>query len=298
MQDIKCTSSGRYPVRSSNQWVHLAYEIYESKTTLDLHPSLKTINLVLTPGGQQGMEKTRKLAIKLIRASSKFLPHLRILIWDRRNIGNSDLCFNLSARPVQSSLSSSLLYEEANDLHLLLKGLGIPCAFLYGSSSGSRTSVLLTQLYPTDVLGVILSPPTGGTSNPNSARDLAYKYYQRYIPAVETYGMTGVLKVKQSHYSKLIKTQTHNEKQNYKQKLLTIDPRLFLNAMQLSCDHITRTGREPFIGLTRSELQQINTPALVIHNGDLTDTLHVLSDAKQVSFSYFIHIYVISFLYI
>ena len=139
----------------------------------------------------------------------------------------------------------------------------------------------MAQQHPEAIQALILSLPAGGTTHSSAIRYDINQSYLRYIQPVETHGMAGVWKVKNSYYSKLLETRENPEV--FRSKLLAIDPAVFLQAMRTSSEHEMWTEREPFVGITRAELTDIKLPALVMHSGDLKDTCHTLSDAKQVS---------------
>ena len=57
------------------------------------HSAGRWVTLVVTPGGQRGLDRARPFATAAVRAASNgALPpalRLRVLVWDRRNIGGS-----------------------------------------------------------------------------------------------------------------------------------------------------------------------------------------------------------------
>jgi pimeloyl-ACP methyl ester carboxylesterase len=89
-------------------------------------PGKKTA--VITPGGRFSKDTpgVRKLAHKLAEGG------LRVLIWDRPNCGESDLCFR--------GKSESIL--NADTLAGLLRALELEPALIIGGSAGSRVSLL------------------------------------------------------------------------------------------------------------------------------------------------------------
>ena len=83
----------------------------------------------ITPGGRRGMDAQRPLASLIADAG------FRVLIHDRRNTGASGIGFP----------GSSESQEQAEDLSALLRELGTGPAYIAGSSSGARMSLLLAH---------------------------------------------------------------------------------------------------------------------------------------------------------
>ena len=97
----------------------------------------------------------------------------RVLIHDRRNCGASDVSFD----------GSKSEYEVwADDLHVLLKQLGMLPAIIGGTSSGARLSLLFALRYPQDVRALVLWRITGGEF---AIKRLTEKYYDQYIRLAE-----------------------------------------------------------------------------------------------------------------
>ena len=54
------------------------------------------------------------------------------------------------------------MVEEGEDLHVLIKRLGVAPVALYGLSSGGRSNRILASRYPDDVAALVIAPLTGG----------------------------------------------------------------------------------------------------------------------------------------
>ena len=70
-------------------------------------------------------------------------PELRVIIYDRRNLGRSQVTFG----------SEPQMVEEGEDLHVLIERLDVAPVALYGMSSGGRSNM---------ILGLSLSRRRGG----------------------------------------------------------------------------------------------------------------------------------------
>src|SRR4051812_10715467 len=109
--------------RMSVRGVSINYEVHGSEGAW----------VALSPGGQRGLEHVRTLAMRIAAAG------YRVLIHDRRNCGLSDMAFD----------GSQSEYEIwADDLHEILAQLNATPAYIGGSSSGCRLSLLYALRYP------------------------------------------------------------------------------------------------------------------------------------------------------
>ena len=96
----------------------------------------------------------------------------RVVVHDRRNTGASGV-----------SLEGEGTEEEiwTDDLHALLKKLGALPAYIGGSSSGARNSMLFYLRHPEAVKGLLLLRVTGG---PSPAKRLPEQYYGQFIKEI------------------------------------------------------------------------------------------------------------------
>ena len=96
-------------------------------------------------------------------------PELKVIIYDRRNLGQSDVSFG----------SEPQMVEEGEDLHVLIERLGVAPTALYGMSSGARSNMILASRYPQDIAALVIAPLTGG---PYAAARLSEDYFFKYLP--------------------------------------------------------------------------------------------------------------------
>lgn len=90
--------------------------------------------LAITPGGRFSKDEpgVRELAVELAKGGR------RVLIWDRPNTGESDVCF--------TGVSESAMH--ADTLAALLRALDLAPAVISGGSGGSRVSLLTALRHP------------------------------------------------------------------------------------------------------------------------------------------------------
>ena len=130
--------------------------------------------VALSPGGRRDLSGVESVAKRVADAGH------RVVIFDRRNCGASDVVI----------AGEDSEYEIwADDLHRLLSQLGGLPAFVGGSSSGCRTSLLFALRHPEAVRGLMLWRVTGGRL---ACERLAEEYYGQYIAAAKQGGMAAV----------------------------------------------------------------------------------------------------------
>ena len=92
-----------------------------------------TIPLIVTPGGNGDTNGFGGFARNVAAAS----PELKVIIYDRRNLGMSEVNFGREPQMI----------EEGEDLHILIDRLQVAPSALYGMSSGARSNLILASRY-------------------------------------------------------------------------------------------------------------------------------------------------------
>ncbi|MGK0223434.1 MAG: pimeloyl-ACP methyl ester carboxylesterase, partial [Limisphaerales bacterium] len=123
-----------------------------------------TIPLIVTPGGNGDTRGFGGFARNMAAAA----PELKVIVYDRRNLGQSEVTFG----------SEPQMVEEGEDLHVLIERLGVAPVVLYGMSSGARSNLILTSRYPEDIAALVIAPLTGG---PLAAVRLSEEYFYKYL---------------------------------------------------------------------------------------------------------------------
>ena len=199
--------------------------------------------LALSPGGRNGFGELRSLAKEI--AAGGF----RVLLHDRRNCGASEVSFDDS----QGENA-----HQVDDMHELLLKLNALPAFVGGSSSGCRMSLLYYLRHREAVRGLLLLRVTGG---PYPAKLLPEKYYGQFIKAAEQGGMEAVCAT--DHWRACIESRGENLG-----KLKAISPANFVAVMSRWRDLFAEGVDEPVIGISEAELRSIAVPTLVIPGND------------------------------
>ena len=201
--------------------------------------------VALSPGGRRDISGIELLASKVAETGH------RVVIFDRRNCGASDV--------VIAGQDSE--YEIwADDLHELLSQLGALPAFVGGSSSGCRTSLLFALRHPEAVRGLLLWRVTGGRF---ACERLAEEYYGQFIEAAKQGGMAKVCEME--HWKERIEARAEN-----RDRLMKMDPEDFIAVMSHWRDYFLKGADLPVIGATEAELKTIKVPACIIPGNDNT----------------------------
>ncbi len=198
--------------------------------------------VTVTPGGRRGKDRERLLGSLIAEAG------YRVLIHDRRVTGASGIAFT----------GDNESREQAEDLLALLRELGTGPAFVGGSSSGARMSILLAQHHPDAVRGLLLWRVTGG---PHAAKQLAFNYYEQYIEAASQGGIEAVLATE--HFAAMAQATPVNAEtlRRLGAHALQASMQRWLAGFRADCDH-------PVAGISPPNMRRITLPAIIIPGND------------------------------
>jgi pimeloyl-ACP methyl ester carboxylesterase len=201
--------------------------------------------VALQPGGRRGLVGVKPLGQKIAEAGN------RVLVYDRRNCGASDISFD-------GENSENEVW--AADLRGLLLQLDAAPAFIGGSSSGCRLALLAALRDPGDVRGLLLWRVTGGAF---AAGRLVQNYYTQFIEAAQRGGMEAVCRTE--HFAELIANNPAN-----RARLLSMDVERFIAVMNEWRRSFNEGANHPVIGISPDELRSITMPACIIPGNDRT----------------------------
>jgi pimeloyl-ACP methyl ester carboxylesterase len=177
----------------------------------------------------------------------------RILLYDRRNCGASDVGFDGEG-------SENEIW--ADDLHELLKQRGALPAIIGGSSAGCRMSIIFALRHREATRALLLWRVTGGSL---AANELAEAYYGQYITLARSGGMAAV--AASAHFAECIRARPSN-----RERLLSFDPEYFIGVMNRWRDDFLRGADMPIIGASEADLRSIQQPACLIPGNDFIHT--------------------------
>ena len=231
-----------------------------------------TIPLIVTPGGNGDTNGFGGFARNVAAAA----PELKVIIYDRRNLGQSEVTFG----------SEPQMVEEGEDLHILIERLGVAPTALYGMSSGARSNLILASRYPEDIAALIIAPLTGG---PYAAARLSEDYFFKYLPEktlmtrqhISGLPLTSMQAVAETElWSAYLARNTPEKRERFFNA--SIDD--FLAAMKTSGEHLQATRFQTALGMQDEELAALNVPAtLILHHDQYSDNLHPVTNTRAAT---------------
>ena len=220
-----------------------------------------SIPLIVTPGGMGEIDGFGGFARNVAAAA----PDLKVIIWDRRNMGRSGINFG----------TEPLSIEEAEDLHVLIDRLGVGPAAFYGMSSGARSNMVVAERYPDDFAAFVIAPLSGG---PMAASQLPEEYYLKYVNNDSLTSMEEVAK------TPLWNAYIERNGAKGRDELMQQDVAEFLAAMKRAGEHLQSFGQKTTLGMTDEQLAALTVPAtLILHHGQEIDYLHPIAHSRAAT---------------
>jgi pimeloyl-ACP methyl ester carboxylesterase len=210
--------------------------------------------VTLTTGGRRGHQEFVSLAKKIADGG------YRVLLHDRRNTGASDIL-------IEGEETEEAIW--ADDLYELLQQLGGSPAFIGGSSSGARTSILFALRHPDATRGLLLLRVTGGAF---AAKRLPEMYYDQFLRAAKAGGMAAVCATEQ--YRERFAANPANL-----ERMKKTDVRKYVEVMTRWRDNFVAGANLPVMGVTEKELRSIRVPTIVVPGNDRTHS----SDSGRIA---------------
>jgi pimeloyl-ACP methyl ester carboxylesterase len=213
---------------------------------------------VITPGGRFSKDDpgVRELAQALAESGNQ------VLIWDRPNTGESDVCFTGSSESAM----------QADALAGLLRQLGMAPAVIAGGSGGSRVSLLTASRHGDVASGVAMWWISGG---PVGLITLGYHYCQGSIMAAWNGGMEAVVAL--AEWQEVIERNPGN-----RQRFLDLDPTAFIATMERWMLAYCPCGDQLVPGLDDADGRSLDLPALVFRSG-ASDANHTRQASEQLA---------------
>jgi pimeloyl-ACP methyl ester carboxylesterase len=213
---------------------------------------------VITPGGRFSKDKPG------IREVARGLADLgyQVLIWDRPNCGESDVCFE---GPSESEM-------QADYLAALLAYLDLAPAIVAGGSAGARVSLITVAKHPEVARGLAMWWVTGGA---HGYVINASHYCLGSIKAAWVYGMEAVSELEE--WQEVIARNAAN-----KQRFLEQDRHEFLETFDRWIKvNLSKEG-DIVPGLPKEEAAKIRHPALVVRSHPL-DWIHLRRVSEELA---------------
>ena len=216
---------------------------------------------VITPGGRfsKDYEGVRELA----QAIADSAPGgNRVLVWDRPNCGESDVCF--------TGTSESAM--QADVLAGLLRKLDMAPAVIIGGSGGSRVSLLTAARHPDVASGLAMWWISGGVYGLMS---LGVHYCSASLIAAWNGGMEAVLEI--PDWVEVLERNPHN-----RQRFLDQDPQEFVATMERWMGAYCACGDELIPGLPDADARGVSLPTLVFRSGK-SDVHHTRATSESLA---------------
>ncbi|CAF1126490.1 unnamed protein product [Didymodactylos carnosus] len=220
--------------------------------------------IAFMPGGRKAGREIQSLAEKIASAD------YRVLLHDRRNCGASDVAIE----------GDQPEYEIwADDLYELLKQLDAFPAIIGGSSSGSRTALVLALKHPEVISALLLMRVTGGSFG---CTLLAEDYYGQFIRIAEQSGMAAICET--DHFAACIAARPVN-----RERLMSMDAARFIAVMQNWRLYFINGVDQPVLGADEAQLRSFHIPTFIVPGNDnihprgVGEKLHQLLPCSEVS---------------
>lgn len=212
----------------------------------------------LTPGGRFSRQTpgVRELATALAGRG------YRVLIWDRPNTGESDVCF-------EGSSESAM---QADALVGLLRLLEMTPAVIAGGSGGARVSLLAAARHREEAAGVATWWISGGVYGLMS---VGTHYCAESIAAAWTGGMEAVAALPEW-------AEVQRENAGNGERIRSQDPRTFVATMERWLAAYCPCGSELVPGLDNDVARHLDLPALVFRSGS-SDLHHRRETSEQLA---------------
>jgi pimeloyl-ACP methyl ester carboxylesterase len=213
---------------------------------------------VITPGGRFSKDSpgVRELAQALAAHGN------RVLIWDRPNTGESDVCFTGSSESAM----------QADAMAGLLSHLDMAPAVIAGGSGGSRVSLLAAARHPEVAAGLAVWWISGG---PFGLISLASHYCGGTIHAAWNGGMEAVVALPE--WAEVLERNPAN-----RQRFLDHHPRELIATLERWMVAYCPCGGELVPGLPDADARQLDLPALVFRSGE-SDPHHTRATSEQLA---------------
>jgi pimeloyl-ACP methyl ester carboxylesterase len=212
----------------------------------------------ITPGGRYSKDTPGIRELAQTIAAEGF----RVLIWDRPNTGQSDLCF-------EGSTESEM---QAAALAGLIRHLDLGKAIIVGGSGGSRVSLLTAAQHRDVAAGLAIWWLSGGIYGMMS---LGVYYGGPSFEACFKGGMQAVADLP-------MWSESYGVKPENRDKILAQDPKVFMETMERWMDAYAVHKDELVPGLPDADAKTMDIPALVFRSG-VSDIHHRRETSEYIA---------------
>jgi pimeloyl-ACP methyl ester carboxylesterase len=213
---------------------------------------------ILTPGGRfsKDYKGVRELATAISQQGN------RVVIWDRPNCGESEVCFD---GPSESEMQSDVLAG-------LLRYLDLGPAVIIGGSGGARVSMLAATRHRDLASAIGIWWISGGVFG---LLGLGGYYCAPAVPAVWNRGLESVFEI--ASWKEVFERHAPN-----RDKLLAQDPQEFIATMERWMQAYCACGDELIPGMPDADARATTIPVLVFRSG-ASDPNHPRKTSEEVA---------------
>ncbi len=215
---------------------------------------------VITPGGRFSKDEpgVRELAQALAADGGGH----RVLIWDRPNCGESDVCF----------VGANESAMQADALAGLLEHVGLAPAVIAGGSGGARVSLLTASRHPGVAAGLATWWISGGVFG---LLVLATHYCGGSLAAAWTDGMEAVADLPE--WEESLERNPSNRR-----RILEEDRDVFIATMERWMEAYCPRDGQHIPGLPDEDVRALDLPALVFRSGE-SDAYHTRATSEALA---------------
>jgi pimeloyl-ACP methyl ester carboxylesterase len=214
--------------------------------------------VTITPGGRFSRQTpgVRELAEALAARG------YRVLIWDRPNCGESQVCFDGECES----------FQNADTLAGLIRILKLGPALVYGASGGSRETLLTAVRHPDCVAGVVCQWLSGGGIG---VAALPTAYCANSVIAASLGGMAAVLEL--PDWREQLARNSSN-----RARFLAWDAKRFARRLRDWADWFLPQPGMPIPCIKAGDLESIRAPALILRSSE-SDMHHTRETSERVA---------------
>ena len=215
---------------------------------------------VITPGGR--FSKDEPGVRELAQALAADGEGRQVIIWDRPNCGESDVCF---AGANESAM-------QADALAGLLEHVGLAPAVIAGGSGGARVSLLTASRHPGVAAGLAAWWISGGVFG---LLVLATHYCGGSLAAAWTNGMEAVADL--SEWNESLERNPSNRR-----RILEEDRDVFIATMERWMQAYCPRDGQHIPGLPDEDVRALDLPAIVFRSGE-SDAYHTRATSEALA---------------
>jgi len=215
--------------------------------------------ITITPGGRFSKDTpgVRQFAETLAKAG------YRVLIWDRPNCGESDICFSGECES----------FQNADTLAGMIRALKLGPALIYGASGGAREALLAAIRHPDVASGVFVQWLSGGAIG---IATLPITYCAgSAIAASGPRGMAAVAEL--PDWKEPLTRRPEN-----RERMLAMDAEAFVQKMRDWAEYFMPRLGVPIPCVSAEDLRAIKVPVVILRSGK-SDFHHTRETSERVA---------------